>query len=146
MARRLRSPTKSSAVKKFTSSWDNDAYSPISPAGMSVQGARTGGKRRMSRYMIAAAMAPVTTKVPTVMPMIFPARARLRMLATALEMDAKTIGTTIQNMRLMKTVPRGLSTVAPAWTTAPSASRVTGKSSPAIQPRTMAPSMTARKA
>ncbi len=110
------------------------ACSPISSAGMSVQGVRTGGKRRIKQYMITAAMAPVTTKVPTVTPMIFPARLRLSMLATALEMDAKTMGTTIQNMRLINTVPRGLSTVA------------SGHSQPTMQPRTMEPSMTARKA
>ena len=54
--------------------------------------------------------------------------------AMILEMDAKTMGTTIQNMRLINTVPRGLSTVA------------SGHSQPTMQPRTMEPSMTARKA
>jgi len=80
-----------------------------------------------------------------VTPMIFPARLRLFMLATALEMEAKTMGTTIQNMRLMNTVPKGLKMVAPASNTVPSASFTTGKNQPTAAPATMAPSMMARK-
>ena len=44
MARRLRRLTKSSAVKKLTIIWAMVACSPISSAGISVQGTRTGGE------------------------------------------------------------------------------------------------------
>ena len=88
--------------------------------------------------MMTAATAPVTTKVPTVTPMIRPARLRLSILATALEMEANTMGTTMQNIMLMNTVPRGLRTVAPAL------SSVAGQIRPAAAPRTMAPSIMAR--
>ena len=95
---------------------------------------------------MTAAIPPVTTKVATVTPIIFPARFRLSMFATALEMDANTIGTTTQNIILMNTVPKGLRTVAPVpEITPPSASTVAGKSQPAAQPRIMAASMTPRK-
>ena len=47
MARRLSRPTKSSAVKKLTIICAMVAWSPISSAGMSVQGMRTGGNSRM---------------------------------------------------------------------------------------------------
>lgn len=40
--------------------------------------------------------------------MILPARFRLRTLATELEMEANTSGTTTQNIILMNTVPAGL--------------------------------------
>ena len=90
-------------------------------------------------------MAPVTAKVATVVPMIFPARLRLFILATALEMDANTRGTTMQNIMLMKTVPRGLSVVAPALITLSSASLTTGHTQPKIAPRIMEPIMMAMK-
>ena len=67
--------------------------------------------------MMAAAMAPVTTKVRMVVPMIFPARLRLFMVAMDPEIEANTMGTTMQNIILIKRVPRGLRTVAPAWIT-----------------------------
>ena len=85
--------------------------------------------------MITAAMAPVTTKVATVVPMILPARARLLVQATEVEIEAKTRGTTTQNIMLMNTVPRGLMTAA-----------TPGASQPTMQPRTMAPSRMARNA
>ena len=123
------------------------AYSPISSAARFVQAAGTGGKMTISTYMMTAAMAPVTTKVPTVTPMIFPARFRLSMLATALEMEANTMGTTTQNIMLMNTVPRGLRTVAPVpEMTPPSASTSAGQTQPRMAPRIMAPSMMAKKA
>ena len=89
----------------------------------------------MSTYMMAAAMAPVTTKVPMVTPMILPARLRLPILATAPAMDAKTMGTTMQNIMLMNTVPKGSSTLAPEL------SSVAGNRAPTTQPATMATSM-----
>ena len=58
----------------------------------------------MTMNMMTAATAPVTTKVSTVVPMILPARFRLRTLATELEMEANTSGTTTQNIILMNTV------------------------------------------
>ena len=147
MARRVKRPLKSLAVKKFTIMSARVAYSPISSAARFVQAAGTGGKTIISTYIMTAAMAPVTTKVPTVTPMIFPARFRLSMFATALEMEAKTMGTTTQNIRLMNTVPRGLRTVAPVPDmTLPSPSTWAGQTQPRMAPRIMAPSMTAKKA
>ena len=75
---------------------------------MAVQGSSTGGTSFMTMNMMTAATAPVTTKVSTVVPMILPARFRLRTLATELEMEANTSGTTTQNIILMNTVPAGL--------------------------------------
>ena len=145
MARRVSRPTKSLAVKKLTIISDRVAYSPISSEGSSAQGVRTGGNTFTSRNMITAAMAPVTTKVPTVTPMILPARLRLSMLATAPAMEANTRGTTMQNIMLMNTVPRGFSTVAPLLTVLPSASSTTGQNQPTRAPSTMAPIMIAMK-
>ena len=87
----------------------------------------------------------MTTKVATVTPMIRPARFRLSMLATALEMEAKTMGTTTQNIILMNNVPMGLRTVAPVpEMTLPPSSTAAGKIHPTIQPRTMAASIMPR--
>ena len=147
MARRVSRPLKSLAVKKFTIMSGSVAYSPISWEARLVQAAGTGGKTTISTYMMTAAMAPVTTKVPTVTPMIFPARFRLSMLATALEMEAKTMGTTTQNIMLMNTVPRGLSTVAPVPETMPPLpSGSAGQTQPRMAPKIMAPSIMAKKA
>ena len=99
----------------------------------SCQGSSTGGKIFMMTNMITAAMAPVTTKVITVVPMILPARLRLRTLATELAMDANTSGTTTQNIMLMNTVPRGAMRVPKL-----------GATKPTMQPATMEPSMRAR--
>ena len=134
MALRLRSPTKSLAVKKLTIMSDMDAYSPISSQGMAVQGTSTGGKSFISTNMITAAMAPVTTNTATVVPMILPARCRLSILAMDPAMDTNTRGTTTQNIMLMNTVPRGLMALARS-----------GKNHPATQPKAMAPSIIARK-
>ena len=82
---------------------------------------------------MTAAMAPVMTKVATVVPMILPARFMLFMLAMEPAMDTNTSGTTTQNIMLMNTVPKGFSTVA-----AP------GASQPTIAPMTIAPSMMPR--
>ena len=79
--------------------------------------------------MMTEAMAPVTTKVAMVTPMIFPARARLFMLAMAPATEQNTSGTTMQNSRLIKIVPRGSSAVAP------------GQAQPTAHPAAMAPSM-----
>ena len=76
-------------------------------------------------YMITAAMAAVQAKVTTVVPMTLPAFFALAIFATALEMEKNTIGTTTQNIMLMKMVPSGSSTVAP------------GQSQPVIAPATM---------
>ena len=83
--------------------------------------------------MIAAAMTPVTTKVAMVVPMIFPARRALPILAMAPAMEANTSGTTMQNIRLINTVPRGSSAEAP------------GQTAPTMQPATMPSTMNARK-
>ena len=110
-----------------------EAYSPSSSVGSSVQGASTGGKIFIRANIITAAMAPVMTKVATVVPMILPARLRLRMLATDPAMEAKTRGTTTQNIMLMNTVPRKLILLPNS-----------GANQPTTQPSTMAPSMIAR--
>ena len=133
MALRLSRPTKSSVVKKLTIISDREACSPMASVAMSVQGVSTGGKTFISTNMMTAAMAPVTTKVATVVPMILPARRRLRTLATEFAMEANTSGTTTQNIMLINTVPKGLM----AWPKL-------GKDQPAIQPSTMAASMMIR--
>ena len=87
-------------------------------------------------YMIRAAMAAVVQKVATVMPMILPAFFMDSMLAMAEAMEQKTMGTTMQNIRLMNTVPRGSRTVAPGFTTSPAASPIMEEPIPsAINPR-----------
>ena len=86
----------------------------ISSPVMLFQGSRTGGNTFRITNMITAAIAPVTTKVATVVPMILPAFLALSILAMADAMEQKTMGTTIQNIRLMNTVPRGSSTRAPS--------------------------------
>ena len=111
-----------------------EACAPISPAGISCQGVSTGGTSFISTNISTAAMAPVTTNTATVTPMIFPARRRLPMLATAPAMDTNTSGTTTQNIMLMNTVPRGFT-----------ASAALGSSWPNRQPVSMASSITAKK-
>ena len=74
-------------------------------------------------------MAAVTKNTATVVPSTLPARLALPILAMAEEMEQKTIGTTMQNMRLMNTVPRGSSAVAP------------GQTAPVMHPAIMAKSM-----
>ena len=95
--------------------------------------------------MMVAAMAPVMTKVKMVVPMILPARRRLRMVAMDPAMEENTMGTTMQNIMLMNRVPRGLRTVAPALTTS-SPSFTWGKMAPTMEPRIMEPNMMARNA
>ena len=84
---------------------------------------------------MTAAIAPVTIKVATVVPMIFPARPRLLMLAIDPAIEANTRGTTTQNIMLMNTVPKGLI----VWPKS-------GANQPTIQPKTMPPNISARKA
>ena len=76
-------------------------------------------------YMITAAIAAVTQKVMIVVPITLPARRALFMFAMAEEMETNTIGTTTQNIMLMKMVPMGSSAVAP------------GQTAPTMQPATM---------
>ena len=128
------SPTKSFAVKKFTIMSLVLAYSPISSASMFSQGVSTGGNIFMSTNMITAAIAPVTTKVTTVVPSILPALFFDFMPAMDPAMDANTKGTTIQNIMLIKTFPRGLMAAANP-----------GATHPATQPRIIAPISIARK-
>ena len=52
-------------------------------------------------------MPAVIQKVAIVVPMIFPARFAFCIFAMAEEMEQNTIGTTTQNIRLVKMVPRG---------------------------------------
>ena len=134
MALRVSRPTKSLAVKKLTIMSEMEAYSPISSEGMSFQGTSTGGKIFISANMMTAAMAPVMTKVATVVPMILPARFMLFMLAMEPAMDTNTSGTTTQNIMLMNTVPKGFRTPA-----------AVGASQPTMAPSTIAPSMMPRK-
>ena len=134
MARRVRRPTKSSAVKKLTIISVSVAYSPISSLARSLQGTSTGGKIFMRTNMITAAMAPVMTKVATVVPMILPARWRLSIPAMDPAMEANTNGTTMQNIMLMNTLPRK----AILWPKS-------GQNQPTRAPATMAVSRMARK-
>ena len=146
MALRLSRPEKSLTVKKFTIRSGMEMGSSTTPSVRLVQGSRTGGKIFIMTIMMTAAMAPVMTKVSTVVPMILPARLRLFMVATDPAMDENTMGTTMQNIMFRNRVPRGSSTVAPALMTLPSASSSWGKIQPTMEPRIMAPSMTARNA
>ena len=77
-------------------------------------------------YIITAATAAVQKKVTTVTPMTLPARSALGILAMALQMEQNTMGTTRQNIRLVKMVPRG-ARLAADW----------GHSRPTTQPPTM---------
>ena len=47
-------------MKKLTIIWLMEAYSPISSAGISAQGSRTGGKIFMRTNMMTAAMVAMT--------------------------------------------------------------------------------------
>jgi len=84
-------------------------------------------------YMMMAAMPAVTQKETTVTPIILPAFFMESMLAIAEAMEQKTMGTTTQNIRLINTVPKGSSTVAPGFTTT-SPSLTMGNKAPTIQP------------
>ena len=96
---------------------------------------------RQTTYMITAAMAAVIIKVATVTPMILPAFFMESMLAMAEAMEQNTMGTTMQNIRLMNTVPRGSSTLAPGSMISPWASFTAGHTAPTMQPPMMPISM-----
>ncbi len=66
--------------------------------------------------MTIAAIAAVTRNVTVVTPMTFPALPGVFMLAIADEIEQNTIGTTTQNIMLMKRSPSGDKTVAPGQT------------------------------
>ena len=76
--------------------------------------------------------------------MILPARLALCMFAMADEIEQKTVGTAMQNIRFRKTVPSGSSTVAPLTRISPEASFVAGQIAPTMQPATMPISMQIR--
>ena len=118
--------------------------SSTTPSVRLLQGSSTGGKIFMMTIMMTAAMAPVMMKVSTVVPIILPARLRLFMVAMEPAMEENTIGTTMQNIMLIKRVPKGLRTVAPAWMTS-SPSFTWGKIQPTTEPRIMDASMMPRK-
>jgi hypothetical protein len=127
MALRLHSSGKSGFVKKFTiiSPTATVFASPASKAYVPV----TIGKNLTTTYMSEAAIAAVVRKVTSVVPMIFPARFKFCILAMAELMDRKTIGTTTQNMALIKRVPSGSRLLAP------------GQAAPTAQPPMMAMSI-----
>ena len=104
MARRDHSSIKSGLVKKLTIMSATPRVSPTSPS-VTVYWPWTRGKMRQITYMMTAAMPAVTQKVATVTPMILPAFFMDSMLAMAEQMEQKTIGTTTQNIRLVKMVP-----------------------------------------
>ena len=130
MAFRLQRAVKSGTVKKFTSISEAETE-PTSPSGGAYVPV-TRGTRRQTIYMITAAMAAVTKNVATVTPMIFPARRMLFILAMAEAMEQNTMGTTTQNIRLIKIVPMGCRQVAP------------GHTAPTAHPAIMARSMLSR--
>ena len=78
-------------------------------------------------------MAPVMTNTATVTPRIFPALRLDFIPATDPAIEAKTKGTTMQNIILINTVPKGLSHPANS-----------GSSQPIMHPAIMAPSKIAR--
>ena len=84
-------------------------------------------------YIKIAAMAAVERNVPTVMPMMRPARFAELMFAIAEAMEQNTIGTTTQNIILINSVPNGSRAVAP------------GHAAPTIQPATMPRSISVMK-
>ena len=69
--------------------------------------------------MNTEAMIPVTAKTPSMLPKILPSRLAEDIPATAEEMEKKTSGTTRVNIKLMNTVPKGLTTVARSPNTRP---------------------------
>ena len=73
----------------------------------------TIGNTRAMIYIIRAAIPAVTQNVPTVTPMILPARLALLIFAMADDIEQNTIGTTTQNIKFVKIVPNGSRTVAP---------------------------------
>ena len=81
-----------------------------------------------------AAIPAVTKKVTRVTPMTLPAFFAPGMLAIAEAMEQNTMGTTAQNMRLVKIVPKGSS-----------AGAACGNSKPVMQPPTMPISIHTRK-
>ena len=83
--------------------------------------------------MITAAMPAVTKKVARVTPMTLPAFLAPGILAMAEAIEQNTMGTTAQNMRLVKMVPSGSSAGA-AW----------GNTRPVMQPATMPTSIQMR--
>ena len=87
----------------------------------------------MRTNMMTAAIAPVTTNVRIVVPMILPARFLLFMFAIEPAIDENTSGTTTQNIMLMNTCPRASMCPAPV-----------GNSHPKMHPSTMALTMMAR--
>ena len=115
MALRLNSSVKSGLVKKLMMSLVTSTAS-ASAGSRASKPAGTTPTTRTITYMIIAAIAAVQRKVTTVVPMTFPALRAETMLATALEMEKKTSGTTTQNIMLMKIVPSGSRTVAPGQT------------------------------
>ena len=84
-------------------------------------------------YITIAAMAAVEKNVPTVMPMMRPARFAELIFAIAEAMEQNTIGTTTQNIMLMNSVPKGSRAVAP------------GQTAPTTQPATMPSSISVMK-
>ena len=117
IALRLKSSKKSGFVKKFTSKSANPrpATSTLSSTTFPLE----MGKMRITMYIKTAAMAAVTRNVPTVTPMSLPARFAPAAFAIAEDIEKNTSGTTMQNMRLMNTVPSGSSLVPSSGANAP---------------------------
>ena len=124
IALRLNSSVKSGLVKKLMIRVGT-LISVASAVSTASKPCGTMGTRRTMIYMMTAAMPAVQRKVSTVVPMTLPAFLALVMLATALEIEKNTIGTTTQNIMLMKMVPSGSRQVAP------------GHTAPTIAPATM---------
>ena len=136
IALRLQSSVKSGFVKKLTIMSATPSVPPTSPSIIAYSPV-TGGMSRTVTYMMTAAMAAVVRKVAMVTPMILPARFALCMLAMEEEMEQKTVGTAMQNIRFRKTVPSGSRTVAPLTMISPSASLIAGQMAPTTQPAMM---------
>ena len=128
IALRLSSSKKSGFVKKFTSNSakPRPATSTLSSTTLPLE----MGKMRMTMYINTAAMAAVTRNVPTVTPMSLPARFAPDAFAIAEDIEKNTSGTTMQNIRLINTVPSGSSFVP-----------ISGANTPMRQPQTMPSSM-----
>ena len=131
IALRLNSSIKSGLVKKLMIRVGT-SISVASAVSTASKPCGTMGIRRTMMYMIIAATAAVQKKVTIVTPMTLPAFFALTMLATALEIEKNTIGTTTQNIMLMKMVPSGSRQVAP------------GHTAPVIAPATMPSTIVSR--
>ena len=108
----LISPEKSSTVSAPTTISPIPLISSISAPEKWMLVPAAGGNTFTTTSTRTPAMAPVITNTITRLLSIFPSRFMFTMFPTALDMETKTIGTTIVNIRFRKISPRGARTLA----------------------------------